>query len=1792
MATIIVAASLALALVGVSSRASASGFQWLLGRNGQSGRPAAPSAVCTFNGSVDNNWATVANWTGCTGGGAPVAADSVLLDNSLKAGTYTLSLPTGAVNTTIVKLTITPGAGNTITLVLPSGNTNNPGLTVGDSTIATDDLILNNGGVFQNSSGAGAGNGIAFASAANDTMRINNGGRYLHNTLRGNAGIVSQLSTAAGTESGIFEFDVPGLATFSLSASGRTFGSLTLTRTAGAASYTVSGGSALTIKGNLTINTGVTFSSTMTGALNLAGNLTNNGVNLAIPATQAVNFNGNTTVTGSASVSIASAASTITAGNTLALGAVTFSNSGTLTISGNLQINQGGFPGGAGTYSYNAATGSLIFNNSAGSFAINNDNYWPAANGPQNVNVQGGGGITMNAARTVGTLFQYSTGVSGANNLTLTGTTKVNPGGFTSGSPTYGGVSSLLRYNTGGTYARNGEWLPGATSGAGYPTHVQLSNNTTLDLVNSSNSPFQMSGDLTIDSGSTMQLSGATPLTNPLTIFGSVNNNGILNFSNSAGGDVNVGGSWNNNGTFNNNGRTVNLNGSIGQAISGNSTFFNLTKNTAVAQTLTFAAGCTQTVTNLLTLNGAAGNLLSLRSSISGTQWKINAPGTQSVNFVDAKDSDASGGTVITPGSSVDSGNNLNWVFAGADYTVTTTANTIVVSDVSDNSDTLTISEPADGLIKFSAPGRNFSVDGGPVISGDSGNLNLVGIAFITVNQNAGNDQMVVNTFGHSMCELTINGGVGNDTVHFSGALAFQANRNLDVDLQNDDASPGVDQIFLDAAGNLQLNGAGTATLKASQSIVMNPGSLLQVAGGDVTLEANQQASPTAGNFRGIAVNGATLTTTSTGNISLKGKGGTDITTTSHYGVSILPSAVVSSTSVSAGAGTITIEGNGAAGLQNNRGVEVAATGTVSSVRGDIQITGTGGTGGPNNYGISVINGGVVSSTGVAKITFNGTGGNGTSSSIGSRISGEDTKVTSAGGDISITGQGGTGTGASQTGVSMSSGALVSATNGAKITMNGTAGSGTALSFGVAIGNFGPTNLVPAKVTSDSGDISFTGTGGSGGFGNIGWNIDTKAVVVATGSANISINGTGGTGTTDNYGVGFEGGGEAGTGVSAVNGNIIITGVATNPTGTDEDGVRFEDSVDTQAALLTTTGTGTVTITGTGAGDDATSSGINIVDDCTMSFTGATNTFIADTMDIGNSNVSINAGANSLTLRPKTNDRAIDLGGADSATQLGLTDAELDVITAGTINIGDANSGAITVSAPITRPTASNMTLTSGANIDLASSLNSNGGDVTLLPTTNNVPSGSGVDVTTSATKTLTLAAFKNLTIVINSTTVDTGYTQLNVAGLVNLNNAQLAMSGTHTPAINEQFIIVNNDGADPIVGTFNSLPQGTVIPNFLGSAQSARITYTGGDGNDAVVIVNSPTASHSSISGQIVDTEGLPVAGAAVRLNGTQNRLTMSDKFGNYHFDNVETGGFYSVTPTRVNYSFNPIQRNFSQLGANTEAVFTGAATGTFFNPLDTTEYFVRQQYLDFLGREPDEAGLNFWVNNIESCGPDFNCRAAKREDTSAAFFLSIEFHETGYLAYRAHQAAFGDLPGAPVPVDFNTFRADTAKLGEGLVVNATGWQDKLESNKQAFLAEFVARERFTTAYPTTLSPSEFVGRLAETAGVTLQPNELQTAVAEFGGAQDSANATARAQVLRRIAENATLDARERNSAFVLLQYFGYLGRDPNAAPDGNFNGYQFWLNKLESFHGDFRRAEMVKAFLIAGEYRGRFPR
>ena len=247
--------------------------------------------------------------------------------------------------------------------------------------------------------------------------------------------------------------------------------------------------------------------------------------------------------------------------------------------------------------------------------------------------------------------------------------------------------------------------------------------------------------------------------------------------------------------------------------------------------------------------------------------------------------------------------------------------------------------------------------------------------------------------------------------------------------------------------------------------------------------------------------------------------------------------------------------------------------------------------------------------------------------------------------------------------------------------------------------------------------------------------------------------------------------------------------------------------------------------------------------------------------------------------------------------------------------------------------------------------------------------------------------------------------------------------------------------------------------------------------------------------------------------------------------------------------------------------------------NPIDDARSFVRQHYLDFLDREPDQAGWDYWVNRITECGSDARCIHERRIGVSAAFFIEMEFQDTGYFVYRFYKASFGRQP------NYQEFSADRSTVIGG---------PNLEASKQAFADAWVQRPAFLAAYPITLSNAEVVNKLFDSAGLTsslYDPLRQQEISAMNAG-------RTRALVLRDVIEISDFknppnpnDPRyveikqvsQYNPAFVLMQYFGYLRRNID------LNGYNFWLDVVNNREPNNYHA-MVCAFITSSEYQLRF--
>jgi hypothetical protein len=378
------------------------------------------------------------------------------------------------------------------------------------------------------------------------------------------------------------------------------------------------------------------------------------------------------------------------------------------------------------------------------------------------------------------------------------------------------------------------------------------------------------------------------------------------------------------------------------------------------------------------------------------------------------------------------------------------------------------------------------------------------------------------------------------------------------------------------------------------------------------------------------------------------------------------------------------------------------------------------------------------------------------------------------------------------------------------------------------------------------------------------------------------------------------------------------------------------------------------------------------------------------------------------------------------------------------------------------------------------------------------------------------------------------------------------------------------NQGS-PIWFRFNNgLPNVMIWDMQVDRGATTLSLWTRGRGAFAAALANFPTSSNSTITGRITAADGSPLGGAVIRLTGSVNDSAITNANGNYRFDNLTTGSFYTVTPALANYSFSPASRSFSLVNNNTEATFTGAAEAVATaNPLDTNEYFVRQQYLDFLGREPDRQGWHFWTDQISGCGTDEACIRQKRLDVSAAFFQSVEFQQSGDYIYRLYRA------GLSRQMTYTEFSADRQQVIGG---------SDLDARRAAFADAFVQRAEFTQRHANETTAEAFVVSMIDSArqnsGVDLA--NLHDALVQKYNAGANVNQS-RSAVLQMLADDSTYRSALYNPSFVLIEYFGYLRRNPDQA------GYDFWLNVLnERVPGNYR--SMVCAFITSSEYQRRF--
>ncbi|MCL4207851.1 MAG: autotransporter-associated beta strand repeat-containing protein, partial [Pirellulaceae bacterium] len=510
---------------------------------------------------------------------------------------------------------------------------------------------------------------------------------------------------------------------------------------------------------------------------------------------------------------------------------------------------------------------------------------------------------------------------------------------------------------------------------------------------------------------------------------------------------------------------------------------------------------------NSVTINGLDGNdTLTVNYGHSGGVFN------KAVTFHGGDPTTAPGDKLIVTGGSFATG---TFVYTGVDSgTIQLTGAGLI---------TYTGLEPID-TTGSTIDDLEFTLPAGPstaTLANDGGNLKLSASAFedttfanpsgsVTIHRGNAADTLTIGpAISNLTATLTIGtGGAPLSELTFSGAITFAANKSL-----TGYASGTIS--LSSGTSDIATSGTGSVSLITARNITLASGSSLTTVNGGITLEANQQMTPTAGNFIGFAANNAVIQTTGIGNILLKGRGGDDAGTSNHYGVNFHSGTSVSSTASGATAGTITIEGTGGSGTNSNDGVALGdSTTKVTSVDGDISITGVGNGSGGANVGVTLYNIDTIASTGTganaAKITIHGTGGNGTSSNRGVYLSGSTTDVTSEAGDIMITGVGGGGgAGIANYGVYLDGIEKISSTgmgaDAAMISIHGTGGSASDQDHGVFVTGSS------TQIASLDGAIDITGIGQGLGPNTHGVYIFSGITLAinATGSATIDITGNG-----------------------------------------------------------------------------------------------------------------------------------------------------------------------------------------------------------------------------------------------------------------------------------------------------------------------------------------------------------------------------------------------------------------------------------------------------------------------------------------------------------------------------------------------------------------------------------------------------------------------------------------------------------------------------------------------------------
>jgi hypothetical protein len=354
-------------------------------------------------------------------------------------------------------------------------------------------------------------------------------------------------------------------------------------------------------------------------------------------------------------------------------------------------------------------------------------------------------------------------------------------------------------------------------------------------------------------------------------------------------------------------------------------------------------------------------------------------------------------------------------------------------------------------------------------------------------------------------------------------------------------------------------------------------------------------------------------------------------------------------------------------------------------------------------------------------------------------------------------------------------------------------------------------------------------------------------------------------------------------------------------------------------------------------------------------------------------------------------------------------------------------------------------------------------------------------------------------------------------------------------------------------------------------TVQLSAATYTVAEdaGHFTITVTRVNTASAASVDYATSDTSGLAEC-STVSGNASQ-RCDYTQVFGTLQFAAGESSK--TVTVPVINDVYAEGQEGFfftlsnpggATLGTQNKAtliITDNDSNSSAPNPIDGTDFFVLQHYLDFLNREPDPGGFKGWRDTLNNCASgDTRC---DRIEVSSSFFRSPEFQERGYFVYRFYSSSLGRKP------NYEEFMPDLSRVSGFLT------EQEKEDRKAAFVEEFMSRQEFKNKYDPQTTATAYVDTLLQAAGLPNHPSRA--------GWIDGLNkgTLTRAKVLRELAESSEVQQKFFNEAFVVMQYFGYLRRNPDSL-------YLNWIKTMNDNGGNYRI--MVNGFLNSQEYRSRF--